>query len=82
MKKAKPIKDSSEMRDEYDFSGGMRGKYASRMGSDVKLVRLDPDIAAAFSSGKAVNRALRTYLEARRRKSAKRHTRAKRAATN
>ena len=81
-KKARSVKASSEMRKEYDFSSGIRGKYASRTGNDVRLVALDPDIAEAFSSGKAVNRALRTYLGARRRKSVRGRTRPKHSAAN
>ncbi|CAN5841111.1 hypothetical protein BH23GEM3_BH23GEM3_25250 [soil metagenome] len=27
---SEPVDDDLEMRDEYDFSGGVRGKYAAR----------------------------------------------------
>lgn len=40
------------MRDEYDFSNGMRGKYASRSTDAhvvVKLTECDPKISAAIS---------------------------------
>lgn len=47
------------MRKEYDFSKGVRGKYAERLGRDAKLVVLDPDVAAAFPTSEQVNEALR-----------------------
>jgi hypothetical protein len=30
------------MRDEYDFSGGVRGKYAARFAEGTNLILLDP----------------------------------------
>lgn len=54
----------AEMRAEYDFSGGERGKYAKRFGKGATMVVLDPDIADAFPTGADVNRALRAILEA------------------
>ena len=54
-----------EMRPEYDFSGGVRGKYAALYARGTNLVLLDPDVAAEFGDAKAVNRALRAYLKER-----------------
>jgi hypothetical protein len=56
-----------EMRAEYDFSGGVRGKYADRFaaGQPVRVVVLAPDVADGFASAQAVNRALRGVLKAR-----------------
>lgn len=51
------------MRAEYDFSGGVRAKYAARFREGVNVVVLDPDVAAAFRTSEAVNRALRAILE-------------------
>jgi hypothetical protein len=51
------------MRPEYDFSKGVRGKYAARLKPGSQIVILDPDVAAAFDDAKAVNRALRTLME-------------------
>lgn len=62
----------AEMRDEYDFSGGERGKYAGRFGKGAVLVALDPDIADAFPTGADVNRALRAILEVVPRRTARR----------
>ena len=48
------------MRDEYDFSGGVRGKYARRYARGSNVVVLDPDVARVCPNASAVNRALRT----------------------
>jgi soluble cytochrome b562 len=50
------------MRPEYDFGGGVRGKYAARYREGTNVVVLDPDIADAFPNAGAVNRALRALL--------------------
>jgi hypothetical protein len=50
------------MRAGYDFSRGVRGKYASRLKPGGMLIVLDPDVAEAFGDAKSVNRALRTLL--------------------
>jgi len=56
-------RDRDTMRPEYDFSKGVRGKYASRLRPGSQIIVLDPDVAAAFGDAKSVNRALRTLLE-------------------
>lgn len=48
-----------EMRAEYDFSGGVRGKYAERYARGTNVVLLDPDVAEVFRDPASVNRALR-----------------------
>ena len=48
-----------EMLEEYDFSGGERGKYAARFARGSHVVVLDPDVAQVFSDSESVNRALR-----------------------
>jgi len=57
------IIEKDEMRPEYDFSSGMRGKHfrAYRQGSNV--VFLEPDIAEVFRDSESVNHALRLLLE-------------------
>ncbi|MBA2292888.1 MAG: hypothetical protein H0W15_10590 [Gemmatimonadales bacterium] len=64
--KASPARPGrvAEMRAEYDFSGGERGKYAKMFGKGTVMVVLDPDIAEAFPTGVDVNRALRAILDA------------------
>ena len=49
----------NEMRPEYDFSEGERGKYAARFQEGTNVVVLEPDVAAAFPTSEAVNAALR-----------------------
>ena len=48
-----------DMLDEYDFSEGVRGKYAERYHADKNLIRLDDDVAEMFPDAKSVNDALR-----------------------
>jgi hypothetical protein len=59
-----PTKFKDTMRSEYDMSGGVRGKYASRFKGDVVLVPIAPDVAAAFPDADSVNEALRVLLKA------------------
>ena len=56
-------KSTDELREEYDFSKGVRGKYAERFKAGTVLVSLDPDIAEAFPNAEAVNDALRKILQ-------------------
>ena len=65
----KKTSSAAEMRDEYDFSRRMRGKYARRYAEGSNVVVLDPDVAAEFKTPKQVNDALRK-VRAQRRKSA------------
>jgi hypothetical protein len=61
MKKANEQPDS-EMRAEYDFRGGVRGKYYERYRQGTNLVLLEPDLAKVFRDSEAVNIALRQFL--------------------
>jgi hypothetical protein len=54
------------MRREYDIRGGERGRYAERYREGTNVVRLDPDVAAAFPDSDSVNRALRLLIDLRR----------------
>jgi hypothetical protein len=56
---------TDEMLDEYDFSGGVRGKYTDRFSDDCNLIVLDPDVAKAFPDANAVNEALREVIHQR-----------------
>lgn len=53
-----PERDT-EMLEEYDFSGGVRGKYIDRFAQGANVVVLDPDVAEVFSDSESVNAALR-----------------------
>ena len=59
MRKARSRPETEEMLPEYDFSGGVRGKYASRFAKDTIMVVLDPDVAEVFPDPNSVNKALR-----------------------
>jgi hypothetical protein len=59
MKKARPKCGRGEMRPEYDFSKGVRGKYAGRIARTATVVVLDPDVAQVFDTSESVNSALR-----------------------
>jgi hypothetical protein len=60
MSKKSEKKDTvKELRAEYDFSEGQRGKYAARFKEGARVVLLEPDVAAAFPTSEAVNAALR-----------------------
>jgi hypothetical protein len=58
---------AAKLRQEYDFSSGIRGKYLSRLAKGANIVVLDRDMAKVFPSSKAVNDALRVLAEAGRR---------------
>ena len=55
-----------KMRDEYDFSGGVKGKYAGRFAKGSNVIVLDPDVAEVFGDTKAVNEALRLLARSAR----------------
>ena len=55
--------ESSEMRPEYDFSEGIRGKHYEAYCESTNVVLLDSDIARVFRDSASVNRALRLLLE-------------------
>ncbi len=66
--KTEPLED--ELRLEYDaallqglLQNGVRGKYVERYRQGTNLVKLAPDVAAAFPTEQAVNEALRRLLE-------------------
>lgn len=52
------------MKKEYDFSEGVRGKYHKRYLQGSNIVKLDPELKKHFPNSEAVNKALRSILEA------------------
>lgn len=62
MSRAEVTEEHTDMRDEYDFSGGVRGKYASRLAEGSMIVVIEPDVAKEFPDADAVNEALRTLM--------------------
>ena len=47
------------MLDGYDFSGGVRGKYADQYAKGTNIMLLDPDVSEVFPDARSVNEALR-----------------------
>jgi hypothetical protein len=56
-----------EMRAEYDFSRGVRGKYARRYAQGANVVVLEADVAKVFPNAEAVNDSLRALAGISRR---------------
>jgi hypothetical protein len=61
MKKAKREREYHTLP-EYDFSKGVRGKYAKRYAKGTNIVVLAPDMAKVFRTSESVNEALRTLV--------------------
>lgn len=54
--------ETDDLLPEYDFSGGVRGKYAARMAEGTNIVVIAPDLARLFPTSEAVNKALRDLV--------------------
>ncbi len=52
-----------DILDEYDFSDGVRGKYAQRYREGTNIIRLDEDVAEKFPNSEKVNEALRYLIK-------------------
>lgn len=53
-----------ELRPEYDFSRGQRGKYTLRLAKGSNVVVLDRDVQKVFPDSASVNAALRALAQA------------------
>ena len=62
----------TEMLAEYDFSKGVRGKYAKLYANGSNVVMIDPDIAEFFPDHDSVNTSLRSLVTIIKRQQAKR----------
>src|SRR5688572_15174892 len=60
--------EADEMRPEYDFSGGMRGKHHEAYRAGTNVVFLEPDLIEAFPDSASVNHALRLLVKLSRSK--------------
>jgi hypothetical protein len=54
---------SDEMRAEYDFSRGVRGKHAARYAAGTNVIVLEPDVASQFPTADDVNETLRAVAK-------------------
>ena len=55
-------KEKREMLPQYDFSKGVRGKYARQYRKGTNIVILEKDVAAMFPTSSDVNKALRALV--------------------
>ena len=55
--------DADDMRAEYDFSGGVRGKYYQQVIKGTNVIVLEDDVSQAFPDSASVNQALRLLLK-------------------
>lgn len=72
MKKKGRTSEEPEMAPEYDFSKGVRGKYAGRFALGSNIIVLEPDVAKVFPDSSAVNDALRALVRISERRKATR----------
>jgi hypothetical protein len=59
----KRMKTDPEMLEEYDFSKGIRGKYAQKYSKGTNVVVIDPDVSKFFPDHDSVNQALRSLAD-------------------
>ena len=58
--KKKPI---TKMLPEYDFNGGVRGKYSKKFKKGTNIIVLAPDVLLNFPDSDSVNETLRTIVK-------------------
>ena len=58
----KTMSNDPDLLEEYDFSKGVRGKYAKRYAQGTNVVVIEPDVAQYFPDHETVNEALRSLL--------------------
>ena len=59
----KVMKNDPDMLEEYDFSNGIRGKYASKYKEGTNIVMLDPELMEYFPDSASVNEALKSLAK-------------------
>lgn len=62
MNQSNSSEPDEEMRAEYDFSSGVRGKYYKQYTEGTNVVLLEPDVAEVFRDSESVNQALRVLI--------------------
>jgi len=58
----KVMTNDPEMLEEYDFSKGIRGKYAKRYSDGTNVAIIEPDVSEFFPDNVSVNEALRSLI--------------------
>jgi hypothetical protein len=59
----KVMNNDPDMIEEYNFSKGVRGKYAKKYAEGTNVVLIDPDVAEFFPDHDSVNDALRSLIK-------------------
>ncbi|MDP2804814.1 MAG: hypothetical protein Q8O24_02615 [Gallionellaceae bacterium] len=54
---------NDDLKPEYDFSNGVKGKYVSRLAKGANVAVLDSDVASIFPDSASVNDALRALAQ-------------------
>ncbi len=67
MKKDNKRKSNGQMLKEYDFTSGVRGKYARQYARGSNVIVLSPDLAHIFPDSRSVDQALRALVQIARR---------------
>ncbi len=57
------MKTTDEIRPEYDFSKGIRGKHHMAYKQGTNVVLLETDVAEVFKDSESVNHALRMLMD-------------------
>jgi hypothetical protein len=63
MKQKADREQTDELRSEYDFSKGVRGRHHEAYRKGTNVVFLEPDVARVFKDSESVNRTLRSLLD-------------------
>jgi hypothetical protein len=71
MKRKPTNQPDPDLLPEYDFSKGVRGKYAARYAKGSNVVVIAPDLAAIFPDSASVNEALRSLVKLARKSTRK-----------
>ncbi len=66
---------NNDLKPEYDFSNGVKGKYVSRLSKGANIAVLDSDVASIFPDSASVNEALRALAQIIQSNSGKRTSR-------
>ncbi len=57
------MSNDPDMLEEYDFSNGVKGKYAKRYDEGCNVIVIEPDVSKIFPDAGSVNQALRAMAQ-------------------
>ena len=55
--------EQDDMLEEYDFTNGIRGKYAKEYSKGSNLIKIDKELLKIFPDEKSINNALRNLAK-------------------